>query len=252
MPFDIGVTEEDFLANEDRSWLKAMKGMDTCRSVTLDVSTFSAAHIANGAIPSGTVLAEIVGSTPTKYGPYAPADTAGTTADDVTPTWVITRTATGGVVTPIVNGQSGDDLAIVAATTAAAIQAAIRAISAEFAEVTVTGADGGPFTVTGVGFTNDFNVAIDDSDATGGTVTVAAGTAGAVGSRGTAVGLLFNTTPVGKAGSDTNLATAKDVGVPMYWEGIVDRSKLPTFSGTAVGELDAAAEGDLLFIRFED
>lgn len=252
MPFDIGVVEESFGINENRSWLKSTKGFDTCRSVTLDVSAFSAAHIAGGAIPSGTVLALLASG---KYGPYVPQDTGGVTTDDVTPTWTITRTATGGVVTPILNGKSGDDLAVVAATTAAAIQAALRAISNEFASVTVTGADGGPFTVTGVGFDDDLTFAIDDSDATGGTVVVAAGTAGATGTSGTAAGLLFNTTPVGsslaRAGT-VDLTTAADVGVPMLWEGIVDYTLLPVFAGTDIGQIDAEARADLPSIRWEN
>jgi hypothetical protein len=71
--FDIAVTEEAFSGNEDRRWMGARKGADTCRSVTLDVSTFAAVHVTtgNGGIPSGTVLAKITASG--KYGPYDPA-----------------------------------------------------------------------------------------------------------------------------------------------------------------------------------
>jgi hypothetical protein len=249
MAFDIDPGDEvEFKANEDRSWLLAMKGMDTCRSVTLDVSAFSAAHIANGAIPSGTVLTKLAN---TKYGPYVPADTAGVTTDDVTEVSTITRTATGGVFKVLVDGLTTADISAAAAVTAAAIQAAIRAISPAYASVTVTGSAGGPFTVTWVGLAGPLSVDVDDTEATGGTVTIAEATAGAAGTSGTAAGLLFNTTRVGRLGSGTDLSTAADVGVPMMWEGIIDRSKLPAFAGTDVGQLDAAAEADMPSFRFE-
>lgn len=49
--------------------MTARKGFDTCRSITLDVSTFLAAHVtAKGALPSGTVLGKITATG--KYGPY--------------------------------------------------------------------------------------------------------------------------------------------------------------------------------------
>lgn len=67
----------------------------------------------------------------------------------------------------------------------------------------------------------------------------------------TAVGFLFNTTPVGKDGSATNLATAADVGVPYLWEGVVIEAKLPAFAGTTDGEIDSAGKVDLTFVRFE-
>lgn len=66
-----------------------------------------------------------------------------------------------------------------------------------------------------------------------------------------AAGLLFNSTKIG-AGTGTDLATAGDVGAPLFWMGIVKKSFLPTFTGGNLGELDAAAEVDLGgFIRFE-
>lgn len=146
--FDIAVTTDGFEGNEDRSWLGARKGADTCRSVTLDVSTFVAAHLAaKGAIPSGTVIAKITATG--LYGPYDPA---------------------------AVDGR-------------------------------------------------------EDIDAGDG-------------------GLLFNTTRVGD-GTGADLASAANVGVPMFWEGIVKTSKLPAFAGTVAGELDSDARDALRFIRFE-
>jgi hypothetical protein len=58
----------DSYSGSDLSWLKHQKGFDTARSITLDLSTFLAAHYANGKIPSGTVLGKITASG--KYGPY--------------------------------------------------------------------------------------------------------------------------------------------------------------------------------------
>lgn len=142
--FDIAVTTEGFEGNEDRRWLGSRMGTQDMRSVTLDVSTFLAAHLADkGAIPSGTVLAKITATG--LYGPYDPA---------------------------------GDDGLEVAA------------------------------------------------------------------------GFLFSTTKVGN-GTGADLASAADVGVALFWTGIVKTSKLPAFAGTALGELDSGAQNDLPMIRFE-
>lgn len=79
---DVAIREHEYSGNEDRTWTATRKGYDTCRSLTLDVSTFDAAHIAaKGAIPSGTVIAKITASG--KYGPYDPeADDGREIAED--------------------------------------------------------------------------------------------------------------------------------------------------------------------------
>jgi hypothetical protein len=60
-------TEGTFL-NDDKSWLAAREGIDDARSITLDLSTFTAVGFyPNGFIPSGTVLARI-----TATGLYVP------------------------------------------------------------------------------------------------------------------------------------------------------------------------------------
>lgn len=143
--FDPSIKTEDLTGNEDRSWLGARLGADVCRSVTLDTSTFVAAHLAaKGAVPSGTVLGRITATG--LYGPYDPAATDG---------------------------------------------------------------------------------------------------------REVAAGHLFNTTQLGD-GSGTDLATAPNVGAPLFWHGIVKESKLPLFAGTVAGELDAAARTALSeHIRYE-
>lgn len=44
---------------DDTSWLASRKGLSTCRSITLDMSTFTAAdHYPDGFLPSGIPLAE--------------------------------------------------------------------------------------------------------------------------------------------------------------------------------------------------
>lgn len=143
--FDIAVTTEGFEGNEDRRWMGTRKGTLDMRSITLDVSTFLAAHLADkGAIPSGTVLAKITSTG--LYGPYDPA------------------------------GADGLDIA---------------------------------------------------------------------------AGFLFSTTQVGN-GSGADLASAADVGVALFWTGVVKTSKLPAFAGTVLGELDANARTDMAgWIRFE-
>lgn len=64
--------------------------------------------------------------------------------------------------------------------------------------------------------------------------------------RQTAVGHLFN--PLRLQDAEGNAFTRAPCTV--LWEGIVRRDNLPTFSGDE-GELDAAAEVDLKFIRYE-
>lgn len=143
--FDIAVTTDGFEGNEDRRWLGTRKGTLDMRSVTLDVSTFLAAHLADkGAVPSGCVLGKITATG--LYGPY--------------------------------DGAAGDG-------------------------------------------------------------------------REVAAGFLFTTTKLGN-GSGADLASAPDVGVALFWTGVVKQSKLPAFAGTVLGELDAGAITDLSnWIRFE-
>lgn len=67
MGFNLEV-KTDVWGVDDKSWLATMKGMTTCRSITLDVTAFHADHIVNGFIPSGIVLGKITASG--LYGPY--------------------------------------------------------------------------------------------------------------------------------------------------------------------------------------
>lgn len=141
MGVNIQIEAEEVFTNEDRSWLGARKGTDTCRSITLNSSLFLAAHTsAKGAVPSGTVLGKVTATG--LYGPYDP-----------------------------------------------------------------DGSDG----------------------------------------REVAAGLLFSTTDLGAEGG---VADAP-VGAALLWEGIVKQSKLPAFTGTVDGEIDANGRTDLPSIRWE-
>jgi len=66
---DITVRSEAF-GVEDRSWLGSAHGTEATRTITLDVSAFTAGtHYPNGYIPSGTVVAQIPATG--LYGPYS-------------------------------------------------------------------------------------------------------------------------------------------------------------------------------------
>ncbi len=88
----------------------------------------------------------------------------------------VTRTSTGGTFTLSYDGQETGDLAATSSLAASAVQTALRGLSnLTNDEVSVSGSNGGPFTVT---FTFDSNpdqvkaLVVDDTNATGGDVTV--------------------------------------------------------------------------------
>lgn len=64
-------TKTDAWGIDDKSWLASPMGMNTCRSITLDVALFNALHYPEGYIPSGTVLGKVTATG--FYGPYSPA-----------------------------------------------------------------------------------------------------------------------------------------------------------------------------------
>lgn len=71
MGVKIQIESEEVFTNEDRSWLGARKGTDTCRSITLDSSLFLAGHtVDKGAVPSGCALGLVTATG--LYGPYDP------------------------------------------------------------------------------------------------------------------------------------------------------------------------------------
>jgi hypothetical protein len=55
---------------DSKGWLLAKKGMDTCRSITLNLALFTTGLGFSNPIPSGTVLGKVTASG--LYGPYDP------------------------------------------------------------------------------------------------------------------------------------------------------------------------------------
>jgi hypothetical protein len=73
---DLSIRTETF-GQEDQSWLGSQHGTDMARSITLDVSTFTAnTHYPQGFLLSGLPLGKITASG--KYGPYNDAAVDGT------------------------------------------------------------------------------------------------------------------------------------------------------------------------------
>jgi len=229
---DISVLSTPFQV-EKRSWLLSQHGTDPgCTvNVTLDVSAFTAAlHYPNGYIPSGTAISLLSNKL---YGPYTVS------------TEVQTVTEGGAGLTSFTltfSGQTTTSLA--AAATAATVQAALEALSNVGAgNVTVTGAAGGPYTVTFGGTLAGTDVAQMTATPTGGTgtVTVATTTAGGVETAGVgdfASGILFSSTKVPNTAD-----TTKDTGAAMLVHGLVRLSRLPF-------PLNANGQADLKLIHF--
>ncbi len=218
---DLTVRSEGPWLPEDRSWLASAHGTTATRTITLDVSAFTAnTHYPNGFIPSGTVLSELASGL---FGPYA-----GRTAEVQTVT--ITGGPTGGSFTLTVEGATTGAIAYNA--TAAAVQAALEALSSvQPGDITVSGADGGPYTLTfTTGGGNVAQITASGASLTGGTspaVAIATTTAGAsTGSGGTQTpsGHLFNSTSI-------RTGQTEDVGAPLLEHGFVRVSKLPANSG---------------------
>lgn len=243
---NLKVTTDSWSAG-DLSWLKSRKGFDTCRSITLDLSLFAAAHYADGKIPSGIALGKVTASG--KYGPYT-----GTTEES----WTLTEGGSGLTsFTLTLGGQttaSIDDDA-----TAADLLAALEALSnVAVGDLIVTGGPlgTGPFTVTitPTSSLKDTDLTLTSTPTGGtGTVTVATVQAGGAegGSDGRQVFAGFLLHDVRVADSSGNSFLDSTAGAALLWEGIVDESKLPTFSGTDDGVLDAAAKSDMPSIRYE-
>lgn len=236
MGSNLPLVTETFSPGEDHSWLGKAIGTTECDTVTLDADSFLTTF-PTGIVPSGVVLGKVTATG--LYRQYAA---------NVAEVQTITRTATGGNVDITFDGETAAGVAVVAATTAAQIQAALETLSnINPGDVAVTGADGGPFVVTfgGQYLGEDVPaIVIDDTNATGGTVVVAQTTAGgAAVDDGTevAAGHLFTTTDLG----GTTAGAVDKVVVPLYWMGEVVESKLPVGHG-----LDAAAKAQLTHIRY--
>jgi hypothetical protein len=218
---DLTVRSEGPWVPEDRSWLGSAHGTTATRTITLDVSAFTAnTHYPDGYIPSGMLLSELASGL---FGPYS-----GRVAEVQTVT--ITGGPTGGTFTLTYEGQTTGGIAFNA--TAGAVQTALEALSAvDPGQITVTGSAGGPYTLTfNGGGGNVAQMTASGASLTGGTspsVTVATSTQGAsTGSGGTEspAGHLFNSISI-RSGQTT------DVGAPLLEHGFVRISKLPANSG---------------------
>lgn len=153
-----------------KKWIGSQLYLHTGKGRTLDVTAFTAGtHYPKNYLPSGTPLA--LNTTTGLWGPYAG------TSDEVQ-----TVTEGGSGLTSFTLTYSGQTtVSIAAAATAAVVQAALEGLSnIAPGDVTVTGANGGPYTVTFGGSLADTNVAQMTATPTGGTgtVTVATQTAG--------------------------------------------------------------------------
>lgn len=274
MGLDIGVVTRSFPGNEDRSWIGHRRGMDSCRSITLDVSTFTYPdHFALGVLQSGIALGQITASG--LYGPYAggggPVDQIDSLVVD----------ALAGTFTLTFGGHTTADIPCNA--TAAQVQAAINLLTGvNPGDIIVGGGPGGlevgpgeeiggppthPFKFFFLGQYADLveTLTADGSGLTGTTptnggtpaATLTASESGpdtaATDGRQHFKGFLFSSTRVGHAipgGSDKD--TAADVGAALFWEGIVKVTHLPVFAGgTLDGVIDAAAIAAAPHIRFE-
>jgi hypothetical protein len=232
MAIDISIRNRADLRNEDQRWIgNGGEPIAPCRPIVLDRSAFDlVTDFPNGYIPSGVALAKLSASG--LYVPYA-----GSPSEVQT----LTRTSTAGTVTLTCEGETtGTVPASAAGFTAAAVQAALLSLSnLGIGDVTVTGSAGGPLTVTFGGARLGVDVGaitVDNTSATGGTVTVAQTTAGGgAGSGGSEAmaGHLFVS-----AAYDRD--STADIGAALFWHGEVITNYLPTGHG-----LDAAGRADV-------
>lgn len=120
----------------------------------------------------GTIIAKITtGDDAGKVGVFD----RGTPTNEGNEVIVITRTATGGTTDFSLDGAGPVTGAVVEATTAAQLKAILEGLpNVNVGDITVTGAAGGPFTVTFVAGpyagVNAPDLDVDDTNATGGTV----------------------------------------------------------------------------------
>lgn len=232
MAIDITVRTRADLRNEDQRWIgNGGQPLAPPRSIVLDRSGFDlVTAFPNGYIPSGVALGKITATG--LYVPYAASPSEVQT---------LTRTSTGGTITLTFDGQTTGTIAASAAGfTAAAVTTALEALGVvNPGDVTVTGSAGGPLTVTFGGRYLGQNVpqlVVDNTSATGGTITAATGTAGGgTASDGSEVlaGHLF-------ASAAYDRDSTGDIAAALFWTGEVITNYLPTGHG-----LDAAGRADV-------
>jgi hypothetical protein len=209
----------------DYRWLKSARGTEHPKSGTLDYSAFTAGtHFPNGYVPSGLAVAKITATG--LYGPWAGPGTAEVKT--------FSRTSTGGTVVLVCEGVTATVTVAASAAgfTAAALLAGLYGLpqfGPDAIELTVTGDAGGPLVVTGPEGINLPPVTVDNTSATGGTVTVAETTAGAEGaSDGTESTPLF-------VYHDAPLNGTADIPVALLNDVTIDASFCPVSTGLVDG-----------------
>jgi hypothetical protein len=226
----LAIRHETFSPSEDQSWLGSAHGTNECDSITLDSDAFLTLF-PTGIVPSGVVLYKH------SSGLYRPFGSV--SADEVQ---TITEGGTG-LTSFVLHFQGQDTTSLVAASTAAQVQAALEALSTIGAgNVTVTGSASGPYSVTFVGDLADVDQPAMTATPTGGTgtVTIATGTAGGT-DTDTAAGHLFTTTDLG----GTTAGTVDKCTAALFWHGEVIVANLPENAGLTTG-----ARADLNQIRY--
>lgn len=231
MAIDISVRTRLDLRNEDQRWIgNGGEPLMAPRAIVLDRSAFDLVTAwPNGFIASGVCLARL--SATGLYVPYAASPSEVQT---------VSRTSTGGTVTFTFDGETTAATdASAAGLTAALLTTRLEALAnVNPGDVVVTGSAGGPLTVTFGGQYVGENVpamTVDNTSATGGTVTIAQTTAGGgAGSGGseTMAGHLFVSAPYDRDSTG-------DIGAALFWAGEVITNFLPTGHGLdAAGRLD--------------
>ncbi len=170
----------------NNSYLRSTQDYKT-ESYTVSAAAVTAETIGGTSqklLRKGECMAKITsGAEDGKIGPFQP----GTQTNEVQ---TLTRTSTGGTVTLTFESQTtGTIPATAAGFTAAAVKTALEALpEVDAGDVTVTGAAGGPLVITFGG--TDFSaenvgaITVDNTLATGGTITVAQTSAGSAGTSG--------------------------------------------------------------------
>lgn len=239
MGYDLRFEQDGAFPGTSKAWLASRMGTDTCRGVTLALELFTPnTHFPDGYLRSGLCLGKVTtGALSGLYGPYNGLANEVETID--------LGAATAGTVTITFQGSTTASIPFNA--TASQVQAALEALpNVNPGDITVTG---GPWpasmTLTFSGQYAGVNVTqitATPTGLTGGTVTIATTTAGA------GAGLATLDTMVGHLFDDVKVrnAAGRAVGA-LYWNGIVNESRLPAGSGIdANGKADVAAH-----IRYE-
>jgi hypothetical protein len=233
---DISTRTKSTLVQDDQTWIgNGGEPIGKPRSIVLDRSAFDLVDdFGNGFIPSGVVVAK-----ETSTGLYVPY--AGSPSEVQT----VTVDATAGNFTLTFDGETTANIS--ESATAAQVQTALEALSSiQPGDVTVTGSNGGPWTITFGGRYTGLNVPqITGTDVTlsGGGDTISSGTSTAGGpaaatGTGVARGLIFAAVPYDRDSTG-------NLGAALFWSGEVIESNLPEHHG-----LDAAARLALPHVAF--